>query len=301
MILSVAIFPAMLFPGNLKILDAKTIEEHGSSDNMKYQFNIRRISLLNTCPVRYSFVYNYIDDPAYSKINPRAKLPRIGDTSASNTGIGLLPGWYENGFLGIEVNGKNIFGVIAKIDIDEALGRVEFSWTLQEGTVRAVFIIPENGDWICGRVDAGEIKDIKSLLLTFMALPGHHGAQKIRDRWGSTAEHNWQYATDGSKAATLDITRENWILLYDSQENLLGSAGILFDTEKLQAVYCILGETTCKVNMRAKPGCNQIDFMIWGFPHNYKSQEAAYDHLNENSANFLKILKNVNFKNSTER
>jgi len=286
----------LLFSGNVKIKDIKDTNENAGAGDIRYKSESRNITIMNAGPVKYHFRYNYIDDPNYLKINPEAALPRIGDTTASNTGIGLTPAWYENGFIGISVNGSNVFGEVAKIDIsDNSQGRVEFTWNMPDGVVKAIFIMPENGDRIFCRVDAGEVKNLKSLNLTFLALPGHRGMQKMLDRWCSTSEHNWQYLSDGAKAKDLDMKSENWILFYDSQDNPLGSAGILFDTEKLQDVQCMPGSMIIKIKISARPECHKVDFVIWGFPDNYKNPETAYDYLNENSGKILKELRNFKF------
>lgn len=289
-------YSSILFAENIKIAD-QAIQKENVMSGIKYKSENRNITIMNYGPAKYNFIYNYINDPAYLEIYPKAILPQIGDVTANNTGAGLTPGWYRNGFLGISINGKNIKGKLAKINIIENIyARLEFVWELENGTVKAIFAVPANEDKIFVEVESNIKDELKTFQLVFSALPGHYGEKEKIDRWCSTVSNNWQNTTDGSKPQTLDPKKENWLLFYDGQNNKqLGSAGLLFDPEQVQTAKSQVGEKVITTELNIAPDFTKVRFLLWGFPEEYKTAKNAYDYLNENSSVFLKELRNFKF------
>lgn len=286
-----------LYSENVKISEFIRVKEEYTK-GIKCKVNKRDMTIMNYGSINYCFSYNYIDDNAFLKVNNNAKLPIIGDSTAGNTGIGLSPGWYNNGFLKITINGKSVFGNLANIKIVEADNycKLYFLWEFMGRTVSAVFVAMVNDDRIYCRVRLDAKEDLKSFHVGFLALPGHYGYNSALDRWCSTFQHNWRNLTDGPQKKKLDAKNENWLIFYDAQNNKpLGTAAMFFDPEQIQSGDIFVESMTAGVDLVVKPGISQADFVIWGFPDEYKTPEEAYDYLSRNSGKILTELRNFKF------
>ena len=290
-----------LLSDNVKISNCSQVLNY-KLNGFEYATNQRDMAIMNCGQGNYCFSYSYIDDLAYVKANPMARLPVIGDSSIQSTGIGLAPGWYSGGFLKIIINGKSVYAKTSTMDIIEKddYGALEFSWSFDVGRAKAVFTAQKDDDRIYCQITLDPQGEIKSFQVVFFALPGHYGTNTYGsnklDRWCSTAENNWQNLTDGPGPRAFDTKEANWLLFYDSQSNERGTAAVLFDPEQVRTGrQFFIGELISGVEFTIEPRFTSAHFVIWGFPDDYKTAEMAYGYLNENSDKMLKELKRFKF------
>jgi len=204
MLMAVAAF------GAVTILDTNAKEAQVKGHN--YNRVNRTVTFNNNGPVTYNLYYTYINDPEYTKENPNAVLPRIGDVTAGTTGLGLNFPWYQNGFMGVEINGKILTYTLAKefkVVEQGKRGVYDIAWSPEWGDIRARFVSMPNDDKLYLEISIDPKVQVSSVKLRFACIPGV--AEPKKDQWISTAERSVQHGKD---MIILNTKKEPWILLW---------------------------------------------------------------------------------------
>lgn len=257
-------------------------------------------------PVKYSFIYSYIQDTVVTgetieKPLPPGTLPQIGDPSSGTTGIGMINGpWYWNGFFGFFVNGKGLAQTVVKdIKITRKAdnGVVDFIWEpawAQQVMARFVFLLNDDKAYL--RMTFSQKEDVSSISMGLLAFPGHQESQSknSQDRWTCTNERNIQH---GNSVESLDPAKEYWIFQFDSQLNAhRGTCAVLFLPEEVEKVEVDQrNNNSIKTSLLFKPSLRSVRLLLWRFPDNYKKPEDAYNYVKDNGSKYLDDLRKFSF------
>jgi hypothetical protein len=275
---------------------AVTISDTGAKEVRvnNYSRVNRTVTFNNNGPVAYNLSYSYINDPEYTKENPKAVLPQIGDPSAYTTGLGLNSSWYQSGFLGIEINGKSLNRTIAKefkVVEQGKRGVYDIIWSPEWGDVRARFVSMQDDNKLYLEVSVDPKVQVSSLKLKFACMPG--GVAPKKDEWFSTAERNVQHSPD---IVAIDTKKEPWILFYDTQNTSAGTCALAYVPEEVSNVKVDISANWTTYTFVSYPASTRkMHIVLYVFPEKYKSMKESLSLLKENGSDILAGLKNVDF------
>lgn len=266
----------------------------------------RRISLSGGGPVAYGFDYCYAEFPKpgaqtnVPQVMPGQAFPRIGDTTAGTSGLGLTGGaWYWNGFFGVQAGAHNLTRTVAEsmrayTNADRAVMDVE--WRPDWATVQARWTLCPKDDKLFMRVAVAPADTNLAWTLVFKALPGHLGAQtgKLQNRWACTAARNIQHHAESD---TLNPDKEYWLFLFDSNHNQRGTCALLYVPEEVDRVIVDQRSNYMSgILLHMRPGLREARLLLWHFPDSYLKPEDAYNRIRDDAARYLDELRQFNFE-----
>jgi hypothetical protein len=280
---------------------AVTISDTGAKEAQVKDHNYSRVNRTvtfnNNGPVTYSIYYSYVNDPEYTKENPNAVLPMIGDVSAGTTGLGINFPWYQNGFLGVEINGKLLTYTLAKefkVVEQGKRGVYDVTWAPEWGDIRARFVSMQDDDklYLELRVDP-KVQALRSVSVKFVCLPSASAAVSKKSQWISTAVRNVEHGPD---VTVLDPKKESWVLYYDAMKSSSDTCALIYVPEEALEARIDTKSNHVDCTYISYPlTAGKMHFVLYNFPGKYKTREEAFNFLKENEGSILDSLKKIDF------
>ena len=136
--------------------------------------------------------------------------------------------------------------------------------------------------------------------LTLLANPGHHGrtpeGKKDFARHAATAARQWKIAPD-SPLEKLDPGCENYVVIWDDYNDMLGSAAVLFDPDDFVKVG-VVGFVRSLVGVRftLKDDSPRCGFLLYGIPEDHLDSDEVRAEMKKQAPALLKELKALKLK-----
>ncbi|MCF6176252.1 MAG: hypothetical protein L3J71_10855 [Victivallaceae bacterium] len=194
-------------------------------------------------------------------------------------GIGLMGGvsakrfskrgwWYgPNGFLKLNVWGKNIFKMPVTYKSDD--GVIEFTFSEGNKTVKIIFRAQENDDKLFMGIDFSESPQRGVMKLT--CYPGNMLKKypEKRDRYANTAKRSIQWQ---KKVSRIKLEKDEYWIYYEdrkfdtSKSTYFSTCALLYNPNEVKAVNLLVSSYAIVTEVLFSPDKQNYNFILWEFP-----------------------------------
>jgi hypothetical protein len=194
-------------------------------------------------------------------------------------GIGLMGGvrpnrfskrgwWYgPNGFLKLNVWGKNIFEMPVTYKSDD--GVVEFTFSEGEKVIKITFRAQENDDKLFMGIDFSTSPQGGLMKLT--CYPGNMLKKfpEKRDRYANTAKRSLQWS---KKSPRIKLDKDEYWVYYEDRKfdtaksTAFSTCALLYNPNEVKTVNLLVGSYAIITEILFSPDKKSYNFILWEFP-----------------------------------